>query len=92
MLKKQITIINKLGLHARAAVKLVNTASRFTSQIHIIYNQRRIDAKNVMEIMVLGINQGKTIELEIHGDDEADEALALEAIEKLIMDRFGEDE
>lgn len=89
MLKKQITIINKLGLHARAAVKLVNTSSRFTSQIHVIYNQRRIDAKNVMEIMVLGINQGKTIELEIDGDDEA---LALEAIEKLIMDRFGEDE
>ena len=89
MLKKQITIINKLGLHARAAVKLVNTASRFTSQSHVIYNQRRIDAKNVMEIMVLGINQGKTIELEIDGEDEA---LALEAIEKLIMDRFGEDE
>jgi phosphocarrier protein len=89
MLKKQITIINKLGLHARAAVKLVNTASRFTSQTHLIYNQRRIDAKNVMEIMVLGINQGKTIELEIQGDDEAS---ALNAIEKLIMERFGEEE
>jgi len=89
MLHKQLTIVNKLGLHARAAVKLMNTASRFSSSVFIHYNQRLVDAKNVMEIMVLGINQGRQIELQISGEDEQE---ALTAIEKLIAERFGEEE
>lgn len=89
MLTKQVTIINKLGLHARAAVKFMNTASRFSSDVHIHYNQRLIDAKNVMEIMILGISQGRQIELQISGSDEQE---ALLALEKLIEDKFGEEE
>jgi len=89
MQEKKITIINRLGLHARAAVKLVNLASRFGSEILIRYNQREINAKSVMNVMVIGANQGAEIELIITGEDEVD---AMRAIETLIRDRFGEAE
>lgn len=89
MITKQITIINKLGLHARAAVKLMNTASRFVSDVHLRNNGRLVDAKNVMEIMVLGISQGRQVEVQVSGPDEHE---AMAALEKLIQERFGEDE
>ncbi len=89
MQKKRLKIINKLGLHARAAVKLVNTASRFGSEIIIIYNNREINAKSVMNVMVLGASQGTEIELVVTGSDEA---AAFSALEELINDKFGEAE
>lgn len=89
MLRRQITIINKLGLHARAAVKLVNTASRFGSQILICYNGHEINAKSVMNVMVIGASKGASIELIVEGDDETE---ALVAVENLINSRFGEEE
>lgn len=89
MQSQRLTIINKLGLHARAAVKLVNTASRYASEIMIRFNNREIDAKSVMNVMVLGAGQGSNIELVINGEDEEQ---ALKALVELINDRFGEDE
>ena len=88
MQHKKIEIINQLGLHARAAMKLVNTASRYQSEILIRYNQREINAKSIMNVMVLAAGQGATLELKITGDDEQE---ALEALEALINDRFGEE-
>ena len=89
MIKSEITIINKLGLHARAAAKLVNTASTFSSQIQMGNGQRMIDAKSIMSVMMLAASKGTTLEIEIDGRDED---LALSAIEEIINDKFGEDE
>ncbi|OGO93072.1 MAG: phosphocarrier protein HPr [Coxiella sp. RIFCSPHIGHO2_12_FULL_44_14] len=89
MQQKRLTIINKLGLHARAAVKLVNTASRFSSEIIIRHNGREINAKSVMNVMVMAASQGSIIELVISGEDEVQ---AMAALEKLINNRFGEEE
>ena len=89
MPKKQITIVNKLGLHARAAMKLVNLASRFQSSITLTYNNRDIDAKSIMNLMAIGASCGHNIVISTTGKDEQ---AALTAIEKLFKDRFGEDE
>lgn len=89
MIKKNVKIVNKLGLHARAAMKLVNLASRYQSKMLIHYNNREVDAKSIMNVMVLAAGYGKTIELIVSGDDEQD---AMNAVEKLIKDKFGESE
>ena len=89
MIKHKIKIINKLGLHARAAMKLVNLSSRYQSKILICYNNREIDAKSIMNVMVLAAGYGKTIELIVSGPDEKE---AINAIEKLIKNKFGESE
>ncbi len=88
MLKKQIEIVNKLGLHARAAAKFVTTAASFESEIMVRRGDREVNGKSIMGVMMLAASQGSVIELEITGDD-AQQALA--ALEALIMDRFGED-
>jgi phosphocarrier protein HPr len=87
--RKSLTLINKLGLHARAAMKLVNLASKYQSQITIKYQQNTIDAKSILNVMALGISCGKTIGIITEGEDENE---ALQAIEDLINDRFGESE
>lgn len=89
MIKKKIKIINKLGLHARASMKLVNLASEFDSQIFILYKNHKANAKSIMNVMVLAATKGTEIELQIEG---ADETEALNALEKLIQERFGESE
>lgn len=89
MIKKNIKIVNKLGLHARAAMKLVNLASRYQSKILISYNNREVDAKSIMNVMVLAASCGATIELIVSGEDEQE---AMQALEKLINDKFGESE
>lgn len=89
MLKREVTIINKLGLHARAAMKLINLASRYQSEIVMRYNQAEINAKSILNVMALGAAQGSVIILEITGPDEQE---AMDAIAKLINDRFDEDE
>ncbi len=88
MLKKQIEIVNKLGLHARAAAKFVTTAASFESEIMVRRGDREVNGKSIMGVMMLAASQGSVIELEITGDD-AQQALA--ALEALIRDRFGED-
>jgi phosphocarrier protein len=89
MLKKEIEIINKLGLHARASAKLTQTACRFTSEVWIARASRRVNAKSIMGVMMLAASKGTTVELETNG---ADEAEAMSAMEALINDKFGEGE
>ncbi|MGP3398701.1 HPr family phosphocarrier protein [Coxiella burnetii] len=88
MIQKRIKIINKLGLHARAAIKLTNLASRYQSETWVRFNERKVNAKSLMCLMVLAANQGAEIELTVSGEDEKE---AMEAIEKLINDKFGEE-
>ncbi|AJC50354.1 HPr family phosphocarrier protein [Coxiella endosymbiont of Amblyomma americanum] len=89
MIRKKLKIINKLGLHARAAIKLTNVASRYQSTILVHYNNRLVNAKSLMCLMVLAINCGSEIELVVTGDDEKE---ATTAIRKLISNRFSEEE
>jgi phosphocarrier protein HPr len=89
VVKKTVTISNKLGLHARASAKLTQTASRFQSGVWIARNGRRVNAKSIMGVMMLAAGIGSTVEIETDGPDEA---AALEAIEKLFADKFGEGE
>ncbi|MCK9529550.1 MAG: HPr family phosphocarrier protein [Gammaproteobacteria bacterium] len=88
MLSKEITIINKLGLHARAAAKFVGLASRFKSDIHLARNGRRVNGKSIMGVMMLAAARGTTVLLDVEGEDEQQ---ALEQLEELIQQRFGEE-
>jgi phosphocarrier protein len=86
---REFTIINKLGLHARAAAKLVQIASGFNSDIYVIHNNKKVSGKSIMGIMMLAASKGTRIEITADG---ADEAAALAELEALILDRFGEGE
>ena len=87
MIKSDLTICNKLGLHARAAAKLTKLAGSFSCEVHLSRNGRRVNAKSIMGVMMLAAGMGSTVELETDGDDEAD---AHRALALLIADRFGE--
>lgn len=89
MIKKKLKIINKLGLHARATMQLVNTAGRYQSEILIKYKNREVNAKSIMNLMVLAATQGSEIELIVNGEDEEE---AAKAVIKLINEKFGEEE
>jgi phosphocarrier protein len=89
MQKKSIKVVNKLGLHARASAKLTQAASKFASQVWISREGRRVNAKSIMGVMMLAAGLGSTVELEVDG---ADEAAALDEIERLFADKFGEGE
>ena len=88
MVRKEFTVRNKLGLHARAAAKIVQTSSQFQSRILIIKNGREADAKSMLDIMTLSCPQGTRIELCAEGKD-ASEALAALAV--LFDNKFGEE-
>jgi len=89
MLEKEITIINKLGLHARAAAKLVTTAGKYSCSIQVTKEKNSVDGKSIMGIMMLAASKGTTLSLIADGEDEQE---AIEALETLILDRFGEPE
>ena len=89
MIKQNITIINKLGLHARAASKLVNCASQFESEVFIGRHGNRVNAKSIMGVMMLAASKGVELELEVDGNDEQ---FCQQAVVGLINNRFGEDE
>ena len=89
MLKNEIEIINKLGLHARASAKLTQTASGFACEVWIVRAAKRVNAKSIMGVMMLAASKGATIELETNGSDEAE---AMEAMIALINNKFGEGE
>jgi len=82
-------IVNRLGLHARAAAKLTHVASGFQCEIWLSRSGRRVNAKSIMGVMMLAAGKGSTVKIEADGSD-ADAALA--ALTKLIADRFGEGE
>jgi len=88
MLNKEITIINRLGLHARAAAKFVSLASGFESEIMVSRNGKTVNGKSIMGVMMLAAACGTTIELSAEGRDEA---VAVRELEALIADRFGEE-
>jgi phosphocarrier protein len=89
MQKQVVTIVNKLGLHARASAKLTQAAARFPCQVHLARNGRRVNAKSIMGVMMLAAGIGSTVEVETEG---AQEEEAMDALVKLIADRFGEPE
>ena len=87
MIKTRIRISNKLGLHARASAKLTKLAGSFRSDIHLMRNDRRVNAKSIMGVMMLAAGIGIEIEIETDG---ADERVAMDALTALINDKFGE--
>ncbi|WP_415888934.1 HPr family phosphocarrier protein [Neptuniibacter sp. SY11_33] len=89
MQEKELEIINKLGLHARAAAKLIGVTSRFSADITLVKDGREVDGKSIMSVMMLAASQGTTLSVKAQGTDEES---ALIAIEELINNRFDEDE
>lgn len=86
---RNVEIINKLGMHARAAAKFVKLATSFESDIDIEKDSRRVNAKSIMGVMMLAASKGSTVTLYASGDDAQQ---SLDALEHLINDRFDEDE
>jgi phosphocarrier protein HPr len=89
MLQKDVVIINKLGLHARASAKFTQLASSFKCEVMLSRNSRRVNAKSIMGVMMLAAAKGTTISIETNGVDEAE---AMQALQALINDYFGEGE
>lgn len=89
MISSDVTIINKLGLHARAASRLVNCASGYAAEIRIVKGSRTVNAKSIMGVLTLAAARGTELVIEADG---ADEQQALDALTQLIEDRFGEEQ
>jgi len=89
MILREVAVVNKLGLHARAASKLVNCASCFAAEVWLSRGEREINGKSIMGVLTLAAGKGTTLVIRADG---ADEAQAVDAIQHLIEDRFGEDE
>jgi phosphocarrier protein HPr len=89
MLRREIEIINRLGLHARASAKLTQLAGSYSSEVWMARDGRRVNAKSIMGVMMLAAAKGTSIEFDIDGPDEQ---AAMEAIVELINDKFGEGE
>lgn len=87
MIERDIEIKNKLGLHARAAAKLVHTSARFKCDIKIRKGDEEVDGKSILGILLLAAGRGSTIRIKADGVDERE---AVEAIEKLIDAKFDE--
>jgi phosphocarrier protein HPr len=87
MIKRTITISNKLGLHARASAKLTKLAGSFQSEVFMSRNGRRVNAKSIMGVMMLAAGLGSEVEIETAGTDEE---AAMNALVQLIDDKFGE--
>ena len=88
-MKQSITVINKLGLHARASAKLTKLAGSFPCQVWLSRGERRVNAKSIMGVMILAAGVGTDIEIETIGDQENE---ALQSLLGLINDKFGEGE
>lgn len=87
MIKATLTISNKLGLHARASAKFTKLAGSFRSEVFLTRNERRVNAKSIMGVMMLAAGMGSQVEIEIEGDDESS---AMQALVALVDDKFGE--
>ena len=87
MQKREVEIVNKLGLHARASAKLTQLAARYQSEVQMSRNGRKVNAKSIMGVMMLAAGKGSKVEIETDGPDEGD---AMNAIVSLIADCFGE--
>lgn len=87
VIRREITIINKLGLHARAAAKFVTLASTFESNVRLARGERVVNGKSIMGVMMLAAAKGASLVLIIEGSDEEE---ALGKLQQLVLDRFGE--
>jgi len=88
LVEKEVQITNKLGLHARPAAMVVQTASKFTSEIRLIKDDLEINGKSIMGVMMLAAEKGSTIKIRVEGEDEAQ---ALEKLIQLFESKFGEE-
>ena len=89
MIQKDIEIVNKLGLHARASAKLTQLAAKYKSEVWMTRNKRRVNANSIMGVMMLAAGKGAVVSLEVDG---ADEQECFNALLQLIQARFGEGE
>jgi phosphocarrier protein HPr len=89
MARAEVQIVNKLGLHARASAKLTQLASAFRCEVWLTRNERRVNAKSIMGVMMLAAGKGASITIDAEGDDAVQ---ALAALQKLISDKFDEGE
>lgn len=89
MPSRDVEIINRLGLHARAAARFVNTAGEYAADLEVERNGQRVNGKSIMGVMMLAAGQGSTLTLHAEGEDA--DAL-LDGLEALLADRFGEEE
>ena len=87
MITKKLTILNKLGLHARAAAKVVSLANEFESTIIITKDGKNADARSIMKLLMLSASEGSKINIEVDGTDQKD---AMKSIEKLFNNKFDE--
>jgi phosphocarrier protein HPr len=87
MQQREVEIVNKLGLHARASAKLTQLAAKYQSDVQMIRNGRKVNAKSIMGVMMLAAGKGSVVTIEVEGPDEGD---AMNAIVALIGDCFGE--
>ena len=87
MQRREVEIVNNLGLHARASAKLTQLAAKYPCEVSLSRNGRKVNAKSIMGVMMLAANKGSKVVLETEGDDEA---TALDALVALIADKFGE--
>ena len=88
MIEREVEIVNRLGLHARAAAKLVHLAAGFTSSIHVAKDGSSVDGKSILGLLLLAAAQGSTLVLRCEGEDESE---AMDALVRLFADRFEED-
>lgn len=89
MVERDVPIINKLGLHARAAAKFVTLASSYSCDIQLARNQRAVNGKSIMGVMMLAAAKGSTVKIIVNGVDELE---ALDSLAELVNNRFGESE
>lgn len=87
MITANLIIVNKLGMHARAAAKFVRSAARYKSEIYLIKDGQKSDGKSIMSLLMLAAEKGSTVTLEVIGEDQAE---AFEALKKLIESGFEE--
>lgn len=88
MISTEVTISNRLGLHARPAAKLVHLAAEGKSDVFLIKGNQRINARSILGVMLLAAEYGSSLRLEVHGDDERE---ILDRLVQLIQNKFGED-
>ncbi len=88
MIQQSLTVQNKLGIHTRAAAKLVDVAKKFESRVELVYRDRVVDCKSIMGVITLGAQKDNTLEVVVDGNDEKE---ALAAITLLFDAKFGED-
>ncbi len=87
MIKKQLTVLNKLGIHARPAAQFVRTASRYKAEVVVASDEESIDGKSIMGLMMLAVGHGASFNITVDGPDEEESMAALVA---LVENKFGE--